>query len=125
MSSTGTSHTSGVVGKVNIQDLSLTKFVDKATPPILLKCASGAHIDQAVLVVRRPGDRPVEFIKITLFDVLVSAVSTGGSEGENRLTENVTLNFAKVRMEYIPIKEDGTVEAPVVFSWNILTNSQN
>ena len=33
-------------------------------------------------------------------EVLITAVSTGGSGGEDRLTENVTLNFAKVNFVY-------------------------
>ena len=35
-------------------------------------------------------------------ECLVTSVSTGGSGGEDRLTENVTLNFASVKLEYQP-----------------------
>ena len=31
---------------------------------------------------------------------MITSYSTGGSGGEDRLTENVTLNFAKVKVEY-------------------------
>ena len=37
-------------------------------------------------------------------EVLVTSVSTGGSGGEDRLTENVTLNFAEFKVEYTPQK---------------------
>jgi type VI secretion system secreted protein Hcp len=34
--------------------------------------------------------------------VFTTAVSTGGAGGEGRLTENVTLNFSKVSLDYVP-----------------------
>ena len=37
----------------------------------------------------------------------MSSVSTGGSGGEDRLTENVTLNFAKVKLEYTERRGEG------------------
>jgi len=42
----------------------------------------------------------LEYMIIKLEEILVSSVSTGGSGGEDRLTENVVLNFAKVDVEY-------------------------
>ena len=35
-------------------------------------------------------------------NVMVTSIGTGGSGGEDRLTENVTLNFAEVKVEYKP-----------------------
>ena len=46
------------------------------------------------------GENPLEYLTVELEDILVSHVSTGGSHGEDRLTENVTLNFAKFKTEY-------------------------
>ena len=43
-------------GKVNIQDVSLTKYIDKATVPILLDCAAGTLITDATW--SRAGTRP-------------------------------------------------------------------
>ena len=40
-------------------------------------------------------------------EVLVTACRTGGSGGEDRLTENVTLNFAKVKVEYVEQDRQG------------------
>jgi type VI secretion system secreted protein Hcp len=50
-------------------------------------------------------------------------LSTGGSGSDDRLTENLTLNFAKVLVDYQPQKADGTKEGgPVKFGWNIRQN---
>ena len=41
---------------------------------------------------------------------MVTSVSTGGSGGEDRLTENVSLNFAKVKFEYTAAVQDGAAK---------------
>ena len=96
----------GGSGKANVQDLSFTKYVDGGSAALLGAVLTGKHIPTADLVVRKAGDKPLEYIKITLTDVLVSSLQTGGSGGEDRLTENVTLNFAKVKFAYF--KQDKT-----------------
>ena len=53
---------------------------------------------------------------------MVTAVSTGGSGGEDRLTENVTLNFARVKVDYKEQTEKGAVGATPTMSWNIAEN---
>jgi len=104
MTQSGTMHTGtgGGTGKVNVQDISITKYVDKSTPDIMKKCCTGKHYDKAELVVRKAGEPPVEYIKWTLTDVIVTSYNTGGSGGEEQVTENLSLNFRKFRSEYQP-----------------------
>lgn len=49
MSNTGTAHLGGGAGtgKVNIHDLSVIKYVDLASTPLMLSCAQGKHITTA------------------------------------------------------------------------------
>lgn len=123
-SQSGTTHmgAGGGGGKANIQDVSLTKYVDSASAQLLQHVFDGKHIDDAILVVRKAGGTPLEYITIKMEDVIVSSVSTGGSGGEDRLTENVTLNFSKVNFDYVPQKEDGTGEAAKKAGWDIAEN---
>ena len=83
-------------GKVNIQDVSLTKYIDKATVPILLDCAAGTLITDATLVARRNSATPYIFLTYALQNILVSSASEGGSGGEDRFTENISLAFQKI-----------------------------
>ncbi|MEW9585352.1 Hcp family type VI secretion system effector [Paraburkholderia sp. DGU8] len=127
LSQSGTMHmgTGGGAGKVSVQDLSFTKYSDKASPPIMAACTKGTHIDKALLTVRKAGgDNPLEYYKITLEGVLISSYSTGGSGGEERFTENVTLNFEKFHVEYQPQNAKGAKEGGVVeVKWNIPANA--
>jgi type VI secretion system secreted protein Hcp len=124
MSQSGTFHggSGGGSGKANFQDLSLTKYVDAASAVLMLYCANGDHFESADLIVRKAGKTPLEYIKIHMEPVLITSVSTGGSGGEDRLTENVTLNFAKVKVEYIQQKKDGSGEPAKEFLWDIAGN---
>lgn len=126
MSQSGNMHTGtgGGAGKVSIQDLSLTKYVDKATPNLMMHCSSGKHVPKVTLTVRKAGgDTQVEYLIINLEEVLISSLSTGGSGSDDRLIENITLNFAKVTVDYQPQKADGTKDGgPIKYGWNIRSN---
>ena len=127
MSQSGTTHTGGGggAGKVAVQDLSFTKYVDRSTHNLILFCCNGKHIPEAKLVVRKAGEHPVEYIAITMTDLIVTAVSTGGSGGEEQLTENVTLNFRTVKFEYQPQKNDGTADGGLLpAGWDMAANAQ-
>lgn len=127
MAQSGTTHTGsgGGAGKVSVQDLSLTKYIDSSSNALLLHCCNGKHIPEATLYVRKAaGDKPIEYIKITMKEIIVSHVSTGGSGGEDRLTESVTLNFGEFKYEYTPQKTDGSADAPKTTGWNIAQNKK-
>ena len=112
----------GGAGKANFQDISLTKYVDKASNGLMTALAKGSHIEKCVLLVRKAGEGQQRYIQITMEEVLVSSLSTGGSGGEDRLTENVTLNFAKVKFSYAVQDSKGGVAADADFGWDIAAN---
>ena len=125
MSQSGSMHSGGGggAGKVAIRDVSVTKYIDKSTPNLINTCCTGKHYKEAILTVRKAGDKPVEYLIITMTDVLVTSVSTGGSGGEDRLTETISLNFAKVSVEYTPQAKDGSAGATVETGFNIEENT--
>lgn len=124
MSNSGSAHTGGGAGagKVNVQDLSITKYIDRSSTELMLAACNGKHFDDAMLIVRKAGEKPVEYLKIKLTEVLITSVSTGGSGGEDRLTENVSLNFAKVTVDYTPQKADGSADSTLNMGWDIAAN---
>ena len=109
MSQSGSFHTGGGggAGKADVQDLSFTKWVDTASPAIMLHCCKGTHIPKCVLLCRKAGEGAQKYIEITMEKCIVTSVSTGGSGGEDQLTENVTLNFAKCTYEYFVQDDKG------------------
>jgi type VI secretion system secreted protein Hcp len=126
MSQSGTMHlgTGGGGGKVSVQDLSITKYTDKATPNIVTACCTGAHYPTATLTVRKAGKTPLEYYVIVMTNVLVTNYATGGSGTEDRFTETVALNFEQFDVKYQPQGETGAASGGVVESkWNISANA--
>ncbi|WP_418316668.1 Hcp family type VI secretion system effector [Piscinibacter sakaiensis] len=113
----------GGAGKANFQDISVTKYIDKSSPILMLYCSNGDHFASAKLTVRKAGKTPLEYLVIEMKKVLVTSVSTGGSGGEDRLTENVSLNFAEVHVKYVEQKPDGGEGAKPEFKWDIAANA--
>jgi type VI secretion system secreted protein Hcp len=124
-SQSGTTHmgSGGGAGKASFQDLSFTKYVDTATPALLTHLAKGTHIETAKLTCRKAGEGQQRYIEMTLKEVIVSSVSTGGSGGEDRLTENVTLNFGEIKFEYFKQDSKGATASAGMFSWDIARNA--
>lgn len=121
-SNSGTMHmaTGGGAGKANVQDLSFTHWVDAATPNLLQSCCKGTHFPEATLTMRKAGDTQLPFLIITLKEVLISSYSIGGSGGEERLTANVTLNFAEFEIKYQPQDKTGAKKGgEIVGKFNI------
>jgi type VI secretion system secreted protein Hcp len=72
--------------------------------------------------VRKAGESPLEYWKIKMTDVLITNIATGGSIGDEGITENVSLNFAKYEVEYTPQKPDGSGDAAITSGFDIAAN---
>ena len=90
----------------------------------MLFCANGKHFGKGKIIVRKAGENPLEYLTIEFEKVLVASYRTGGSGGEERLTESVTLNFAKVKLEYVTQAEKGGKGTPHAFAWDISANAK-
>ncbi len=126
MTQTGTAQLGpgGGAGKVQVNDLTITKYVDRSSPILLKQCCSGKHLQTAVLVVRKAGGTPLEYLKISMEDLIIAAIGHGGAGGDDKLTETVTLNFARVKVEYVPQKKDGSGDASIPMGWDIAANKE-
>ena len=124
LSNSGTLHQGGGggAGKANFQDISFTKYVDAGSADLALSCANGKHLKSAKLIVRKAGENPLEYIIIELGETLVTSLSTGGSGGEDRLTENVTLNFEEIHFTYWTQDDKGAKGESSEYKYNIAEN---
>jgi len=105
MTQSGPIGNSAGAGKVNIQDLSITKFIDRSSTDFWEFLAEGEGGEESAalwtLTVRNAtAPMPVDYLVITLKNVRVTSVSTGGSSADDRITETIILNFAEIEMQY-------------------------
>jgi type VI secretion system secreted protein Hcp len=115
--SAGTARTRrGPVAMACIQDLSLSKFIDSASPTLIMNTMLGSVAPTAVLVLRKAGGEQVEYLRFTMKNVSIASYQTGGSEGENRLSENVVLHFESMQGQYQKQRSDGRPDGqPITF----------
>jgi type VI secretion system secreted protein Hcp len=125
MTQPGAAHQGSGTGssKVNVRDMQITKYVDRATPMLMKYCCKGKFFEKAILYVRKSGDTSVEYVKLELQKGLISSVNSAGMDDQDRLLETVTLNFKAFRMEYTPQK-DGKAGAIVPAGWDISKNAE-
>jgi type VI secretion system secreted protein Hcp len=101
-------------GKVSMQDFHFVTKLNKASPKLLLSCALGDHIKKAVLTVRKAGGGQQEYYKVTMSDLLISSYQNGGSSGADPVpTDQVSINFSKLEIEYKPQGADGKLLGPI------------
>ena len=114
----------GGEGKASFHDFNFTHHIDKASPVLLKACATGEHIKEATITVRKAGKGQQEFLIIKMNDIIVTGVSPSGTDEGNTSTESVALQFAKVDLEYKPQKADGSLDAGLHFKYDIKGNKE-
>jgi len=111
----------GGAGKANFHDVSFTKNVDSSSYNLLKHVATGKHIKEALLTVRKAGDKPLEYLKLKMTDCLISSVTNSGHSGDI-ISESLSLNFAEFEYTYTPQKADGSGDSPLPFKFSIKEN---
>lgn len=113
----------GGAGKAVFQDFHFVMNASKASPKLMLACATGQHIKKAVLVARKAGKEQQEYMKWTFTDLLVSSYQTGGSgNGGPVPSEQISMNYAKIEIEYKEQKADGTLGGTVKAGYDVKAN---
>ena len=105
-------------GKATFHDLSFTHTIDKASPLLLKACATGEHLKEATITHRKAGKGQQEYLIIKMNDVIITGVSLSDTESGSS-SENVSIAFAKIDLEYKPQKADGSLDAGVHFKYDI------
>lgn len=109
-------------GRPNIQDLALTKFVDKATVKLNQKCVEGANLGEVTLTIGRNDKGTIlPFLVYKLKDVIISSINISGG-GDGKPIENFTLNFSEINWTYTVQKQEGGKEGEVKAGWSVAKN---
>jgi len=109
----------GGAGQVKMRDFSFKMQANKASPKLFLHCATGKAIKEAILTCRRASGKQEEYLRIKMSDVIVSSYRTGNADAD-RVFDDVTLNFVKIRISHIPI-----AGAEVVHEYNCATRESS
>jgi type VI secretion system secreted protein Hcp len=110
----------GGAGKANFSDLNFMHALDKASPVLMTKCATGEHFKEATLVSRKAGKGQQEYLIVKMKEVFITSVQPSGSS--EHPMESVSMTFSHIDLEYKPQKEDGSLDAGVHFIYDVKKN---
>ena len=115
----------GGAGKVSMQDFHFVMEVNKASPKLLLACASGQHIASATLTCRKAGTEQQEFLQYKFYELLISSFQTGGSGGSSILPQDqISFNYTKIEVAYKEQNEKGALGGAVNAGWDLKQNAK-
>jgi type VI secretion system secreted protein Hcp len=112
----------GGAPKATVYDMELTHQIDRASPGLMTACCLGRHFPKAVLTLRKAGGLPLDFLKITMTDVVITCVNPCGGGGSH--FEQVNLSFATIKQEYVMQNKAGGAAGMVVGAFDIKNNKQ-
>jgi type VI secretion system secreted protein Hcp len=109
-------------GKVSMQDFHFVARTSKASPQLFLACASGKRITSGTLTVRRAGEQQLEFLKVTMTEVVISGWKQEGNTESDLPQEQVSMNFAKVKVDYTEQSRAGSAGETTSAGWDVKAN---
>ena len=115
--------TGGASGGSQVQDVSISKNMDLASPNLMQYCVLGKHIDEVVLTCTKSGDGQVKWLEIKMKRVIISSVSMGSSEGVQG-HESISLNFGEFEMKFFPQGKDGSEGTSIDALYNISSQKE-
>jgi type VI secretion system secreted protein Hcp len=111
-------------GKSKFAPLTVTKYQDSSSTFLFTAIATGTKFKQAVLANRKPGGTaPLDFLTITLTNVNVLELTLNGGGGDERLTEQVQLNYSKIEFQYKQQNAAGAIAATFKAGFDITTHA--
>lgn len=106
--------------RMDISAVSIQKTVDSATHLLFQYCSNGKHITNAKLTARKNnGDDKVEYLILTMNNVMVSKMHWEGNGDEQYVAETVELSFAEFKMEYKTQDDTGAGQSKGEHGWNV------
>jgi type VI secretion system secreted protein Hcp len=116
----------GGAGKATVEDLEFEHFVDRSSPNLMKYCLTGKHVPEAKLTMRKAGGNPLEYLKFTFSDVIITSVQPFGSNSdEMRVKERVRLSFSKIKQEYAVQNAQGGSGGAVTAGYDIKGNKES
>jgi type VI secretion system secreted protein Hcp len=121
--STSAKSTGSGGGGVSVHDLTVTKRVDKASPVLFENCCTGAMVAKGKITVRKAGGEALEYLIVNMESVFITGYQVSGTDGQDQLTEQVTLTYKSVGITYAPQLDDGSGGPGSGKGWSLAKNT--
>jgi type VI secretion system secreted protein Hcp len=115
----------GAAGKVSFQDFHFVMLRSVASPLLLSAASSGRFIKEARLECQKNiGNTQKVYQRMIFQGVGTSSYQTGGSSHSDvGSTDQISLNYSTISLEYMPLRSDGNPAGPTVQGgWDLKAN---
>lgn len=113
-------------GKAKLNEFTIKKVIDQASPAFFRNCVAGAHYKKVVLEMRKAGGDPQSagkpYLTYTFYTVFTTGISydNGDDAGPG---EEIKFQYGTVVIKYQKQKADGTPDGgPKMNGWNQIAN---
>lgn len=121
MSSAGAFAGAGPSAKTALNELRVTKGVDKASTQLMSVMRNNELIKEAVLTVRKAGvSPPIDYLVITVMKGRITSLDVGTvNPGSPELTEKLSIAFEQIDVTYSPQDSAGGKAAGSTFQASV------
>jgi type VI secretion system secreted protein Hcp len=113
------------VGKVKMQHLVITCFVDKSTPLLFKQCAKGIHMGKAEFTFKKAGGTAEKYLVIKLDDVFISSVEMEAQNDNPDPKVVFKLAYDLIDMDYKDQSKGGSLGGVANFKWSVKKNAES
>ncbi len=118
MGSSGAMAGSGGGLKTSLTEIRISKMVDAASTPLMSVMRSGELIKKAVLTVRKAGTVPIDYFILTIERGRITSYEVG-SAGGPELSEQLSIAFEKIDVQYFAQDEKGARKGGSTFNTEV------
>jgi len=109
----------GGTGKAHVQDITFSKYNDKASPNLFGFCVNHKDIPNAVIsCYKAAGDQRVKYLEIKMTEVIITSCQQSAGSGGIPM-ESGSLNFAGITYIYTMQATDQAAGGPVEWTWTV------
>jgi type VI secretion system secreted protein Hcp len=123
MSSSGSMGGAAGPAKTALSEISISKNVDAASTALMSVMRNNELIKKGVITVRKAGSKPIDYFKIVFEKARITSHTVGSqSESEPELTEQLSIAFEKIEVQYSAQDDSGAAKATSSFTAEVIKN---
>lgn len=112
----------GASGKITVSPITFSHYVDLASPVLLRQCLKGARMPKAVLTVRQDPNSNMDYLRLTFEAIVFTSIVLSAPDNNVHIIETVTMEFTRVKEDYVRIKPDGSTGETISTAYDLLTS---
>ena len=120
VSASGSGRGSLTVAQSEHHEFVLHTQMSNHSPKVMLHASNGQHLPKVeVTLCRAAGDKPIEYMKYELEDVVISSYHPAGSgSGDDLPMESIGLTYGKMKMTYTASDTTGKEKGKMTASYD-------